>query len=195
MEQRRHERFSTDIPVKIRIPGGAKDKAPKFEGFATLKDVSLGGAFVTSGFRFKNEIDRLEIDILFDGGALPIKGRVVRQPDGGLAIQFVEMGTEERANLLKHFVPDSHKAFYEDIAKKVLPSIGVDRVSLIIHLWEEYRRSGAAEGGAKLSVKTAPKPTPSARSATPTPTPSARPAAPAPRGDKPRVTARTPPRR
>ena len=74
-QKRRHERFETDIPVKLSIPGG-KGKAA-FEAFAKLRDVSLGGAFVLSGFRFKNSIEDLEVEIFLPTGNLPVKARVV----------------------------------------------------------------------------------------------------------------------
>ena len=147
-QKRRHERFETDLPVKIKIPG-SKGK-PKFEAFARLRDVSLGGAFVLSGFRFKNEIDELEIELFLPSGNLPVKGRVVRQPDGGLGIQFFDLGRKERERLLAHFVPEEHKRFYAEVAEDVLPSVDVDRVSLVIHLWEEWKRNGLpppARGG------------------------------------------------
>lgn len=141
-QKRRFERFETDIPVKLKIPG-AKGK-PRFEAFAKLRDVSLGGAFVLSGFRFKNEMEELEVELFLPSGNLPVKGRVVRQPDGGLAIQFIDVGRKERERLLKHFVPETHQRFYAEVAKDVLPSVDVDRVSLLISLWEEWQRDRAA---------------------------------------------------
>jgi PilZ domain len=139
-QKRRHDRFETDIPVKLSIPGG-KGKA-RFEAFAKLRDVSLGGAFVLSGFRFKHEIEGLEIELFLPTGNLPVKGRVVRQPDGGLGIQFMDLGRKERERLLAHFVPEEHERFYDEVAQDVLPSVDVDRVSLVIHLWEEWKRNG-----------------------------------------------------
>jgi hypothetical protein len=142
-QRRRFERFETDLPVKLRIPDG-KGKW-KFEAAARLRDVSLGGAFVLSGFRFKQEIDDLEVELLLPSGSLPLHGKVVRQPDGGLAIQFVNFTLAERARLLTHFVPESHRAFYDDIGANLLPDFSVEKVSLVLHMWDEWRSAEPGE--------------------------------------------------
>lgn len=161
-QKRRHDRFETDIPVKLTIPAGGKNKA-RFEAFAKLRDVSLGGAFVLSGFRFKHEIEELEVELFLPTGNLPVKGRVVRQPDGGLGIQFYDLGRKEREILLAHFVPEEHERFYDEVAAEVLPSVDVDRVSLVIHLWEEWKRNGPPPASERKSRP----PRPAARTSTP----------------------------
>lgn len=156
-QKRKHERFETDIPVKLTIAG--KGKA-RFEAFARVRDVSLGGAFIASGFRFKKEGEQLDVELGLPSGPLAIKARVVRQPDGGLGIQFVDVSRAQREHLLKHFVPAEHQRFYDEVAQALLPRVDVDRVSLLLHLWEEWRADASTRPAAR-------KPPPRAQAAPP----------------------------
>jgi hypothetical protein len=120
----------------------------RFEAFAKLRDLSLGGVFVESQFRFNGAPD-LTIELKLPDGAMPIEGSVVRQPDGGLGIAFSTLPQKERARLLKHFVPEAHRSFYEDVVVGALPKdLGLDRVSLLLHLWDDWRseRGDLADG-------------------------------------------------
>ena len=110
----------------------------KFEAFGRLRDLSLGGVFVESSLRFKTLPD-LHLELRLPDGALPVQGKVVRQPDGGLGIAFSGLTVKERERLLAHFVPEVHKQFHDEMIATVLPKLPVDRVSLILHLWEEWR--------------------------------------------------------
>jgi hypothetical protein len=139
--KRRHERFAADIPCRLYIPGD-KGKAPKFEAFARLRDLSLGGVFVESAVRFKRAPE-LFVELKLPDGKLPIQGRVVRQPDGGLGIAFGELSVKERERILAHFVPEQHRRFHDDVVRDVFPKLGVDRVSLLLHLWEDWSRRAA----------------------------------------------------
>lgn len=141
--RRRHERFRTDIPCRLYIPGtGGK---AKFEAFARLKDLSLGGVFVESGFRFKGS-PNLFLELQLPDGALPVQGKVVRQPDGGLGIAFGELTMKERERLLVHFVPEQHQRFFDEVIVEVMPKLRVDRVSLLLHLWEDWRITATGGG-------------------------------------------------
>ncbi len=136
-QKRRHERFVADLPVKITVLG--PKGSPRFEAHARLRDLSLGGAFVVSGFRFAQERDDLDVELMLPSGVVMLHSRVVRQPDGGLGLRFIDVGPNERQRLLKHLVPDSHKRFFADVAHPALPSLDLDRVSLLLHLWQEWQ--------------------------------------------------------
>ena len=133
--RRRHERFEADIPCRIFIPG---KKGNAFEAFVRVKDLSFGGAFVKADFQFKGSPD-IHIELKLPGEDVPVRGRVARKADGGMGIAFDEMAPKSRQALLRHFVPESHKKFHASM-KKLMPELEVDRVSLILHLWEEWTR-------------------------------------------------------
>jgi len=135
--RRRHERFLADIPCRLYIPAGKKNGDVKFEAYLRVKDLSFGGAFVKSEFHFKDE-QEVHIELKLPGEDLPVRGRVVRKADGGMGIAFEELDAKSRAAMLRHFVPTSHRAFHTSI-KKLMPELAVDRVSLILHLWEEWQ--------------------------------------------------------
>ncbi|HEY4221564.1 MAG TPA: PilZ domain-containing protein [Myxococcota bacterium] len=136
--KRRHERFDADIPCRVTVPSTKKGGDPKFEAFLRVKDLSFGGVFVKSDFHFKGD-PQIHIELKLPGEDLPVKGRVVRKADGGMGIAFEELDTKARALLLKYFVPEAHRQFHQTM-KKLMPEMGLDRVSLLIHLWEEWRR-------------------------------------------------------
>lgn len=135
-QRRKHERFLIDIPCRLFIPGPGGKAA--FEAFARLRDLSLGGVFVESGLRFKGN-PNLFIELQLPDGALPVQGKVVRQPDGGLGIAFAQLSLKERERLLAHFVPEQHQRFFDEIVADAMPKLRVDRVSLLLHLWDEWR--------------------------------------------------------
>ncbi len=135
--RRRHERFSADIPCRIYVPGGKRGEV-RFEAFLRVRDLSFGGAFVESQFQLKGDPE-IHVELALPDEKVPVKGRVVRKADGGMGIAFEEMPTKARAALLRHFVPESHKRFHASI-KGLVPKLEVDRVSLLLHLWEEWKR-------------------------------------------------------
>lgn len=136
-QRRKHERFETDIPCRLYIPGSGKG-AVRFEAFGRLRDLSLGGVFVESGLRFKHNAE-LFIELKLKDGALPVRGKVVRQPDGGLGIAFDDLKRADQQRLLKHFIPAAHREFHAEVVAEIVPKLTVDRLSLILHLWDEWR--------------------------------------------------------
>jgi hypothetical protein len=155
MQRRRHERFSTDIPCRLFIPAGGgavKGGAVKFEAFARLRDLSLGGAFVQSAIRFKAAPAELFVELQLPDGAMPVRGTVVRQPDGGLGIAFTSLAQEARARLLRHFVPAQHRRFYDAVLQPMMPELGVDKVSLLLHTWEDWRAADEAAASAPAAA-------------------------------------------
>jgi hypothetical protein len=134
--RRRHERFVADIPCRIYVPGD-KPGEVRFEAHLRVRDLSFGGAFIETQFQLRGNTE-VFVELRLPDEKLPVKGRIMRQVDGGMGIAFDEMAPKQRAVLLRHFVPENHKKFYESI-EELVPKLGVDRVSLILHLWEEWR--------------------------------------------------------
>lgn len=148
--RRRYERFTVDVPCRLVIPddhGGTR-----FEAFAKLKDISLGGAFVTSGVRFKDDTADVLVELRFPGGVIPVHGKIIRQPDGGMAIAFSDVSLKEREALLEHAAPERYRRFYEEAVVEIKPPISAERVSLILHLWEEWT-SGALKKRESASTR------------------------------------------
>ena len=134
--KRRHERFAADIPCRMYIPN-KKGDGVRFEAWVRVKDLSFGGAFLKSDFQFK-DAPAIHVELKLPDEDVPIKARIARKTDGGMGIAFDELEPKARIALLRHFVPEGHKKFY-GVMKKHMPGMGLDRVSLILHLWEEWR--------------------------------------------------------
>ena len=82
-----------------------------------------------------------------DPGSMVTRARKV---DGGMGIAFEELSKKAREALLRHFVPDEHRKFHATLGE-VMPGMPVDRVSLILHLWDDwqYEVDEAAAAGKK----------------------------------------------
>lgn len=134
-QQRRHERFETDIPVRLYVDG---KNGPDFEAFGRLRDLSLGGVFVKTGVHFRH-LEQVVIELQLPDAKLPISSRVVRQPDGGIGLAFDSLTLKDRERLLKHFVPEQHRRFFAAAnVPGVLPGIPVEQMSLLLHLWQDW---------------------------------------------------------
>jgi len=87
-DQRRFERFSVNRPTEVRSAEG------NFQ--ATLVDVSEGGAAVhLDKTGFGNDL----FVALHSDGHEDLHGRIVRECDGGFALQFDDEEEQERARV------------------------------------------------------------------------------------------------
>lgn len=136
-QRRRYERFAADIPCRLYIPGDKRNDPPRFEAFLRVKDLSFGGVFIKSGFQFKED-QQIMVELKLPDEDLPVRGRIARKVDGGMGIAFEELSKKAREALLRHFVPDEHRRFHATLAD-VMPGMPVDRVSLILHLWDDWQ--------------------------------------------------------
>lgn len=137
-QRRRYERFPAEVPVRIVVPGASSKSAPRFEATLMTRDLSFGGAFIASAFQFKDEPTVL-VELKLPDETLHLKGKVVRKTDGGMGIQFDEMKPKAREAVLRHFVPPDHRAFHKDLIKGGGTDIPVEKLSLVLHAWEEWR--------------------------------------------------------
>ena len=177
-QRRRYERFLTDLSCRLYVPGTpdrSGKSTPKFEAFARMKDVSLGGALLTSQFRFRDPGD-VVVELHLPDGPLAVNGRIVRQPDGAFGVEFFDVTLKHKERLLAHFISARHQAFFDAVVVDVLPKLGVDRVSLLLHLWDEWRaHNPEPEAGASAPVSASARSQPAAPAARPLPKPAPRP--------------------
>ncbi len=85
IEQRQHPRYDTDLPVEIRGDTGAQG--------GSMRNVSATGAAIE--FAPDLGYQPLALDVgspveMHAEDASPLKGRVVRSYDGGIAMKFEE---------------------------------------------------------------------------------------------------------
>ena len=138
--QRRHERFVAEVPCRVVVPG---TKGPRFEAFVRTRDLSFGGAFLQTAFQFKSSDGQgpaVVVELRLPDELVAMKGRVVRKVDGGMGIAFEDVTPKQREAVLRHFIPAEHRAFHKDNAME-LP---VEKLSLILHQWDEWRSERAA---------------------------------------------------
>lgn len=137
-QRRRYERFPAEVPVRIVVPGASARSAPRFEATLKTRDLSFGGAFIASAFQFKDEPTVL-VELQLPDETVHLKGKVVRKADGGMGIEFDEMKPKAREAVLRHFVPPDHRAFHKVLMKQGNVDIPVEKLSLVLHAWEEWR--------------------------------------------------------
>jgi hypothetical protein len=146
--RRRHERIEALIPCRLVVPGAKGDN--RFEAHAQLKDISLGGVFVASGFLLKEDVD-IVLELKLPDETVAINARVARRADEGMGLQFQGLTKKELAALVRHVVPDEHRAFYDDSIADLPPALvkalPLPTVSLVLHLWHAWslKRQDAAE--------------------------------------------------
>lgn len=139
-QRRRYERFAAEVPCRVVVPGATSRHAPRFEATLKTRDLSFGGAFLASAFQFKDEPPVI-VELRLPDETVQLKGRVVRKADGGMGIAFDEMKPKAREAVLRHFVPPEHRAFHKELAKQgtVDVVIPVEKLSMILHAWDEWR--------------------------------------------------------
>ena len=141
-QRRRHERFAAEVPVRITVPDHPARRGgggPRFEAHLRTRDLSFGGAFLASPFQFAKDPPAVVIELALPDETVKLTGRVVRKSDGGMGVAFDEMKPKAREAVLRHFVPPEHRAFHAHVAKSMGADVPVEKLSLILHAWDEWR--------------------------------------------------------
>ncbi|MEO0811552.1 MAG: PilZ domain-containing protein, partial [Myxococcota bacterium] len=124
-----------------------------FEGYSETQNLSIGGTFLTSsyllpvGFPINMEMDT------GDGSVLSARGEIIHsaaehEKDPGMGVIFTEVDAENRERLLRFFVSDRIRKFYQGRFIQEFPHLesvlSLEDVALVINLWEdkEMRLSG-----------------------------------------------------
>lgn len=165
-ERRDHERIEIEMKARLWLDESYKDHHVQFEGFATTRNLAIGGTFITANYllpigfpvNLEMSIDNTE--------TLSARAEVIhRSEEGsgerGMGVAFTDMDAENRERLLRFFVSDRIKAFYSDRFVVEFPHleqvISLKDVALVINLWEdkEGRLTTLRKSGAKRAAKEA----------------------------------------
>lgn len=170
--RRRYERIELELPCRLFIPDKGDDlEGPlKFEAFLKTRNLGLGGVFIESTFLMKEQIE-LYVELELANATLTIPGHIAHVVDhgdphypSGLGIEFLEMDPSAREALMRDFSPPRYQTFFSSMLNE-LPhleeSFGLEDVSLILNLWEEWKV--VTEGGPRATESGAPEPTPRRR--------------------------------
>jgi hypothetical protein len=166
-QRRRYERIESRLPCRLFIPDEAREGELKFEAFLTSRNLGLGGVFVESTFLLKAGLE-LWVELVLPNARLTTFGRVVHVIGfddavypSGMGIEFLEMGSEDRETLMRDFTPPRYAEFYGSMRGE-LPHLeqlfAMGDVSLLLHLWEEWKI--VRDGGPLATESGAPEPTP-----------------------------------
>jgi len=147
-ERREHERIEIEMPTRMWLDEPYKGKPIVFEGHAQTRDLAIGGTFLRStyllpvGFPLNLEMT------LEDGTPLKARGHVAHRIEGGenkretgMGIMFTEVDSENRERLLRFFVSDRVREFYEKRFVIEFPHLEnvltLKDVALVVNLWED----------------------------------------------------------
>lgn len=98
-ERRSETRF------ELRVP--AKYLADDCRGKGTVENISRSGAWLDEVSKSPPAGTRLSLELrFFDGGAITLSARVVREADNGFAVQFVDVNPRTR-ELLEALLPSA----------------------------------------------------------------------------------------
>jgi hypothetical protein len=142
-----HERIEIELPTRLWLDETRHGKAVRFEGYAKTRDLSIGGTFLHSAYLLPVGCPiNLEMS-LDEGDVLSARGEVVhRIADGegdepGMGVVFTAVNAENRERLLRFFVSERVREFYEKRFVVEFPHLGstmsLQDVALVINLWED----------------------------------------------------------
>ena len=146
-ERREHERIEIRMAVRMWLDEQKGSRPIAFEGFATTRDLSIGGCFLESTYLLPSGYP-LNLEMrMEEGELLRARGEIVHrlQNDAGrptgMGILFTEVDAENRERLLRYFVSDRIKDFYFNRFIVEFPHlesvITLKDVALTINLWED----------------------------------------------------------
>ncbi len=170
-ERRKHERIEIEMPTRMWLDEPHKGTGIMFEGFASTRDLSIGGTFLHSNYLLKVGFP-LNLEMrMSDNELLVARGEIIHcvahddaANEPGMGVQFTEVDAENRERLLRFFVSDRIKEFYNDRFLVEFPHLeqvlSLKDVALVINLWEDkegriaaLRHPGAASELAKKQAE------------------------------------------
>jgi hypothetical protein len=142
-----HERIEIELPTRLWLDETKNGRAVRFEGHAKTRDLSIGGTFLYSEYLLPVGCPiNLEMS-LDDGDVLSARGEVVHRiragegDEPGMGVVFTALDAENRERLLRFFVSDRVREFYEQRFIIEFPHLGgvmsLQDVALVINLWED----------------------------------------------------------
>lgn len=147
IEQREHERITISMPTRMWLNETRQGKQVEFEGHATTRDLAIGGTFVHCayllpvGYPINLEMRINEKEFLVTRGEIV---HVIGNSDSnepGMGIMFTAVDAENRERLLRFFISDRIREFYEQRFTvefpHLAPVLGLKDVALVLNLWED----------------------------------------------------------
>ena len=138
------------MPVRMWLNETHKDKQIVFEGFARTRNLAIGGTFVESTYLLPVGFP-INLEMTLDEGyVLAARGEVSHKvpagtPGGpGMGIIFTALNEDNRERLLRFFISDRIREFYDTRFAVEFPllrnTITMKDVALIVNLWEDRDR-------------------------------------------------------
>jgi len=146
-DRREHERIDIEMPTRLWLDESHKGRPIYFEGHATTRDLSVGGTYLRSdyllpmGFPINLEMQIEEGDVLAARGEVAHRIDPSESSEPGMGVIFTSIDAINRERLLRFFVSDRVRDFYENRFVVEFPHLGstmsLKDVALVINLWED----------------------------------------------------------
>jgi len=146
-ERREHERILIKMRTRMWLDEEYHDKPIAFEGYAQIRDLSIGGCFLESTYLLPPGFP-LNLEMEMEGEEfIKARGEIVHRLEHpgdrapGMGMLFTEVDAENRERLLRFFVSDRVKDFYYKRFVVEFPHLEsvltLRDVALVINLWED----------------------------------------------------------
>jgi hypothetical protein len=144
-ESREHERIDLQLHTRMWLEEKHRGKPIVFEGYSRTRNLAIGGTFLESTFLLPVGFP-VNLEMSLEGGEiLSARGEVAHaqqdENDSGMGVTFTGIDAENRERLLRFFVSDRIRDFYEERFSAEFPhltdAISLQDIALIINLWED----------------------------------------------------------
>ena len=147
-ERRDHERIDIQMPTRMWLNEQHKGKAIQFEGHCRTRNLAIGGIFLDSsyllpiGFPLNLEMQLETGEQLVARGEIKHTVSVEENPaEAGMGLIFTQVDAENRERLLRFFVSDRIRSFYEERFIVEFPHLAnvlsLQDIALVLNLWED----------------------------------------------------------
>ncbi len=136
------------MPTRMWLNESYKGKPIQFEGHCRTRNLAIGGIFLDSsyllpmGFPLNLEVQLETGDVLVARGEIMHTVSVEENADeSGMGLIFTHVDAENRERLLRFFVSDRIRDFYEDRFIVEFPHLAnvlsLQDIALVLNLWED----------------------------------------------------------
>ena len=147
IERRQHDRIEIEMHTRLSLSEDYRGHDIEFEGFAKTRNLSIGGAFIEStyllpvGFPMNLEMKMDEREMLVARGEVVHSRGEESGFSPGMGIRFTYVDADNRERLLRYFVSDRIRSFYEERFVLEFPHlrerVSLRDIALIVNLWED----------------------------------------------------------
>ncbi len=174
-ERRDHERIDIRMPTRMWLDEQHKGKPIRFEGHCRTRNLAIGGIFLDSSYLLPIGFP-LNLEVQLESGEhLLARGEIMHTvsvdenaAESGMGLIFTHVDAENRERLLRFFVSDRIRSFYEERFIVEFPHLAdvlsLQDIALVLNLWEDrdnrllalkQLEKGAAPKGAPMAKKKA----------------------------------------